>query len=528
MSSDARPPRIVSMDQFRGYTVAGMLLVNYVGGMSAFHAVFKHHGTYFSYADSIMPSFFFAVGYSFRLTILRRLPQIGPVRTWLTYFRRSLALILISLMFYGLGAGDEFRNWEDYSWQNAWHLCTTLIKSDLYETLALIGVTQIFLLPFIGKSLKFRSWLVVGCLAMHALLSYFFNFNFSHAQPNAFENLLIQYVDWGAADNRCWEAGPFGVLNWSVAMLLGSIAYDIVLGNSSGKGAFKLLTLGILLMVIGYSISCLTRLYDVEKGEAGGVTAAAASEETSDEEATEDSDEGESDESGTESDSEDGTADSESEGESEEDAAETESDGEPKDDAAESEDSGDDSESEDGESEDGESEDGESEDGESEEQEKELVPVAWAAPPQDLKKFAESPVWPPLERLQGQDLESLLAEPPFVAPPEQSVRRINYWMMTKQLPSPAFILFASGFACALYALFVVACDIGPIRIGLFRTFGQNPLATYLLHTVVEHALHTISPGDAPLNYCLVSVTVFFAICYLLIRGLEKQGIYIRL
>ena len=109
MSSDARPPRIVSMDQFRGYTVAGMLLVNCVGGMSAFHAVFKHHGTYFSYADSIMPSFFFAVGYSFRLTILRRLPQIGPVRTWLTYFRRSLALILISLMFYGLRAGDEFR-----------------------------------------------------------------------------------------------------------------------------------------------------------------------------------------------------------------------------------------------------------------------------------------------------------------------------------------------------------------------------------------------------------------------------------
>ena len=28
--------RIVSMDQFRGYTVAGMFVVNFVGGLAAF------------------------------------------------------------------------------------------------------------------------------------------------------------------------------------------------------------------------------------------------------------------------------------------------------------------------------------------------------------------------------------------------------------------------------------------------------------------------------------------------------------
>ena len=122
----------------------------------------------------------------------------------------------------------------------------------------------------------------------------------------------------------------------------------------------------------------------------------------------------------------------------------------------------------------------------------------------------------------------MLAEPPFVPPPDQSLRRVNYWMMTKQLPSPPFILFASGFASALYALFVLACDIGPLRVGLFRTFGQNPLATYLLHVVVGLTLHTVSPEDAPLWYCLASVTVFFLIVYGIIRGLEKQGIYIRL
>ena len=35
--------RIVSMDQFRGYTVAGMFLVNFVGGLAAFPEVLKHH-----------------------------------------------------------------------------------------------------------------------------------------------------------------------------------------------------------------------------------------------------------------------------------------------------------------------------------------------------------------------------------------------------------------------------------------------------------------------------------------------------
>lgn len=64
-----RPSRISSMDQFRGYTVAGMFLVNFVGGLAAFPEVLKHHNglPYFSYADTIMPSFMFAAGFSYRL-----------------------------------------------------------------------------------------------------------------------------------------------------------------------------------------------------------------------------------------------------------------------------------------------------------------------------------------------------------------------------------------------------------------------------------------------------------------------------
>ena len=69
--------RIVSLDQFRGYTVAGMLFVNFLGGYQVVPAVFKHHNTYCSYADTIMPQFFFAVGFAYRLTFLRRLAAVA-------------------------------------------------------------------------------------------------------------------------------------------------------------------------------------------------------------------------------------------------------------------------------------------------------------------------------------------------------------------------------------------------------------------------------------------------------------------
>ena len=64
--------RIVSLDQFRGYTVVGMLLVNFVGGFAACPKFLSHSHDYISYADTIMPQFLFAVGFAFRLTFGRR------------------------------------------------------------------------------------------------------------------------------------------------------------------------------------------------------------------------------------------------------------------------------------------------------------------------------------------------------------------------------------------------------------------------------------------------------------------------
>jgi hypothetical protein len=89
-----------------------MIIVNCIGGYAAVHSVFKHNDNYFSYADSIMPSFHFAVGCSYRLMFLRRSATAGPLVTRLRFVRRAFALIAIAVLFFGAGGG--FRDWQQF------------------------------------------------------------------------------------------------------------------------------------------------------------------------------------------------------------------------------------------------------------------------------------------------------------------------------------------------------------------------------------------------------------------------------
>jgi predicted acyltransferase len=397
--------RIVSLDQFRGYAVLGMFVVNFVAGLRAVHPVLFHHNTYFSYADSIMPAFLVACGFSYRLTFRRRGERYGTGPTRAGYVRRSLLLILLSLVIYGCGGG--FATWRQLL-QDGGEFLARLLKANLWEVLAIIGATQLFVLPWIDKGPLTRVVVALACLGLHLGLSAAFNFDFVYGRQN--------WLDawWGAAGTRAWDGGFFGVLSWSFCLLAGTVACDVT--DRAGKPqrvAANLLLFGAALMLPGYGLSCLTRLYD-------------------------------------------------------------------------------------------------------------LPALATADP------IAASPVWPDWSSAEGREWNELLAEPPFVPPPPATERQENYWMMGKRVVSASFALFSSGFALATLALFVLACDVGGWSSGLLRTFGQNPLAAYLLHSLVLTTIRPLVPADAPLWYVLLGLSLFLAVTYALVRGLERQGIYLRL
>jgi hypothetical protein len=142
--------------------------------------------------------------------------------------------------------------------------------------------------------------------------------------------------------------------------------------------------------------------------------------------------------------------------------------------------------------------------------------------------FAESPVVPPVERVRGRDVASLLAEPPFVPPPGPSERWWNYWMMGQRSGTLSYQTFAAGFSLAVFVLFYLACDRLGWRVGVFRTLGTNALAGYVLADLVEGRVQPFLPADPSGWQVAAGFAIFFGCTYLLVRLMEWMGVRLRL
>jgi predicted acyltransferase len=229
-SGEVEPPpeRLHSLDQFRGYTVAAMFLVNFLGDFSAVHPLLKHRNTYCSYADTIMPQFFFAVGFALRLAFMRHAASagLGPARWRLV--KRCLGLIVVGAIVYHVN-GTTF----------TWH-------RSLFQALVHIGVTSLWVLPVIGASARAQVLWMTASAALHIWLS------------------AAWWHDWLRA-NRVVDGGPLGFLTWTIPVLFGSLAY-IYLNERGRPAAYtRFLYASVLAMAAGYGLSCLSN---------GGVIAA--------------------------------------------------------------------------------------------------------------------------------------------------------------------------------------------------------------------------------------------------------------
>jgi len=210
-----KPPRLASLDQYRGYAFFGMVLVNYLGEFDCMPWQFKHHEYGMSYADTIAPLFIFLVGMGFRASFARRITQEGVRPTVTAALRRYIVLIAIGIVLYG-PAPDNWRYW--------------------WDALVDIGFGGILALPVMAYGLRARAGLAAAYLGVYQMI-------FS----------LAGYGAWTMQNSI--DGGPLGVLPWAAILLSGTVAHDLVSRGDGKRLVPGFLAWGVVLCLAGWLLT---------------------------------------------------------------------------------------------------------------------------------------------------------------------------------------------------------------------------------------------------------------------------------
>jgi predicted acyltransferase len=418
-SAAATPPgvRVTSMDQFRGLTILLMFAVHYAGRFAwgvNLRPLFGHPSYYLSVGDLAFPWFHLAAGFALRLSLLRRLQMHGTRAAYARTLRRCLLLVLLADV-PPLLDGLHISRWGPQQDTGPLGLLATYVKCDGWRILAIIGVTSLWVLPVIGRSVRVRIGYLIGGLVLHALATQTFYLDFMNGRPNSVDSFL------GTTGVHGKEGGPLGFLVWAVPQLVGSVVYDLIARQQPGRAGRGLLTSGIALVVVGYGLSSLSSLYPLAEGPR---------------------------------------------------------------------------------------------------------PVAYLYP--ETEQPTESPVIPQFTHGSAGEVRAYFSDPPFVPPPAKRLRLWNYWMLSRRLATPTFMLTASGFGLIVYAAFVWLCDARTFRMGVLRTLGQNPLIAYVLDGLIGGLVSDYWPESGGWPWALAGSAVCFGLTYGPVRLLEWRRIYLRL
>jgi len=204
------PPRtrIPSIDQFRGYAILMMIFVNFIGRFDATPWMLKHHRLGMSFNDTVAPIFIFVVGMGFRLSLMRRTEKVGLASARKDAAWRYLKLTILGLVVYF-----------GYFW----------------DALSDIGVAGLLTLFLIDKSGGIRA---VAALAFLGVYQAFFS--------------LAGYGDWVLRESI--NGGPLGPLSWAFILLMGTLAYDVMVRGSRSEIVRSCVAWGIALSMAGWSL----------------------------------------------------------------------------------------------------------------------------------------------------------------------------------------------------------------------------------------------------------------------------------
>jgi predicted acyltransferase len=284
--------RVVSIDIFRGITMAVMIFVNdlaSVHGLSKWTYHMPAHVDAMTYVDMVFPAFLFIVGMSLPLAVRTRLKRNPSVTSlWLHVVLRSLALLILGLILANVDYCDEARMhisasvWGLLGLGGAillWNVYTGL-SSKVVLTLRLIGAAVVaFVFAIFRRSTPAgEAWIqfsypeilgLIGLAYFAVCLLYIPTRRWRYA-PLGWLIALVAFnsaccAHWVHTDHVSLYLWPFG--NGShVSLIMAGIVTSLIFLDEGRIGApTRKIQLGLLMAILAFAAGWFLRPLGISK-----------------------------------------------------------------------------------------------------------------------------------------------------------------------------------------------------------------------------------------------------------------------
>ena len=247
--------RLLSLDVFRGATIAGMMLVNNPGDWGYVYAPFRHAAwNGWTYTDTIFPFFLWIVGVAMTFSFAKRMER-GDDRKKLALhvFQRSAIIFLIGLLLNGIPFGLVFGHQFSFS--------TMRIPGVLQRIALCYLVTGLIVL---NTDWKTQGWITAGILAFYWLALAFIPIPGYGAGVLEPTGNLCWYLDSNLLSGHTWSGAPVPGFDpegmFSTLPAIGTTLFGVLTGHllRSEKGReeklIRMFVYGNILLLAGILI----------------------------------------------------------------------------------------------------------------------------------------------------------------------------------------------------------------------------------------------------------------------------------